>query len=177
MSENNIIITDPAKAKGFTGMLIDLDLAKLLCSGRSGARHQIGTPQFMAIQVLQHAAHTYRHDIESMLYSLLWICARRAWEMEFQCSYHDRLKGSVLTNWYSGSFKDIARSKLGDMHVDRFEDVLDEFPPSFDCVKPLCRKIRGMLFPLLEDGALSPEPHQTHLESCTNLSLTRLRMR
>lgn len=25
---------------------------------------------------------------------------------------------------------------------------------SFDSVKPLCRKIRGILFPLLEDGAL-----------------------
>ena len=74
--------------------------------------------------------------------------------MEFQCSYHDRPRESVLTKWYSGSFKEIARSKLGDMHVDGFEDILDEFPPSSNCVKPPCRKIRGILFPLLEDGAL-----------------------
>ena len=40
------------------------------------------------------------------------------------------------------------------MHVDGFEDILDEFPPAFDCVKPLCRKVRGVLFPLLKDGAL-----------------------
>jgi len=40
------------------------------------------------------------------------------------------------------------------MYVDGFEDILDEFPPSVDCVKPLCRKIRCILFPLLEDGAL-----------------------
>lgn len=40
------------------------------------------------------------------------------------------------------------------MHVDGFEDILDEFPITFDSVKPLCRKIRGILFPLLEDGAL-----------------------
>lgn len=32
-------------------------------------------------------------------------------------------------------------------------DILDEFPIAFDSVKPLCRKIRGILFPLLEDGA------------------------
>lgn len=40
------------------------------------------------------------------------------------------------------------------MHVDGFEDILDEFSTAFDSVKPLCRKIRGILFPLLEDGAL-----------------------
>jgi len=40
------------------------------------------------------------------------------------------------------------------MHVDGFEDILNEFPLSFDGVKPLCRKIRGILFPLLKDGAL-----------------------
>ena len=58
ISENNIIITDPKEADGFTGMLIDVDLAKEIGSGRSGARHQTGTMQFMAIQVLQGVAHT-----------------------------------------------------------------------------------------------------------------------
>lgn len=53
VSENNIIITNPAHAQGFTGMLIDLDLAKVVGSGPSGARHQTGTREFMAIQVLQ----------------------------------------------------------------------------------------------------------------------------
>lgn len=37
------------KAKVFTGMLIDLDLAKVIGSGRSGARHQTGIMEFMAI--------------------------------------------------------------------------------------------------------------------------------
>ena len=63
ISENNIIITDPEQGDGFVGMLIDLDLAKLLHSERSGARHQTGTMEFIAIQVLQRAAHTYRHDL------------------------------------------------------------------------------------------------------------------
>lgn len=96
----------------------------------------------------------YRHDLESILYPLLWICARSSWEKESQCLYHDQPRESVQTKWYSGSFKKIARSKLSNMHVDGFEDILDKFPPSFDCVKPLCRKIRSILFPLLEDGAL-----------------------
>ncbi|KAA6407381.1 MAG: hypothetical protein FRX48_08929 [Lasallia pustulata] len=80
ISENNIIITDPKEANGFTGMLIDADLAKEIGSGRSGAHHQTGTMEFMAIQVLRGISHTYRHDLESFFYVFLWICARRIWE-------------------------------------------------------------------------------------------------
>ena len=134
-------------------MLIDVDLGKEIGSGKSGARHRTGTMGFLAIQVLQLIDSTYLHDLESILYTLLWICARRAREKEFRCSYHDRPWESALTKWYSGSFKDVAEAKRGYRHVDGFEDILDEFPTSFDCVKPLCREIRGILFPLLKDGA------------------------
>lgn len=47
-SENNIIITDPKKADGLTCTLIDVDLAKGVGSGRSGARHQTGIGSFDA---------------------------------------------------------------------------------------------------------------------------------
>ncbi|KAG5985582.1 hypothetical protein E4U52_001176, partial [Claviceps spartinae] len=50
ISSNNIIITNPETADGFKGMLIDLDLAKVRDSGPSGARHQTGTMQFMAVE-------------------------------------------------------------------------------------------------------------------------------
>lgn len=154
VSENNIIITNPDETGGFTGMLIDLDLAKVLGSGRSGARHQTGTMEFMAIEVLRGIDHTYRHDLESFFYVLLWICARRVWERGFGCSAADRSKESMLNEWYTGSFKEIARSKMYAMGVDGFKELVDEFPQAFDSVKPLCTKIRGTLFPLLEDGAL-----------------------
>ena len=77
ISKNNIIITNPDETDDFSEMLIDLDLAKVLGSGRSGARHQTGTMEFMAIEVLLDIDHTYRHDLESFFYVLLWICARR----------------------------------------------------------------------------------------------------
>jgi len=77
ISENNIIITDPRHTNGFTGMLIDLDLAKQTGNGRSNARHQTGTMEFIAIEVLRKATHTFRHDLESFLYILLWIYGRR----------------------------------------------------------------------------------------------------
>ncbi|KAL8698069.1 MAG: hypothetical protein Q9201_006780 [Fulgogasparrea decipioides] len=143
VSENNIIITNPDETGGFAGMLIDLDLAKVLGSGRSGARHQTGTMEFMAVEVLLGIDHTYRHDLESFFYVLIWIFARRAWEREFFCSTVDRPKRNILKKWYTGY-----------MHVDDFEKILMEFPQAFNPVKPLCRKIRGILFPLLEDGAL-----------------------
>lgn len=147
ISENNIIITDPEKADGFTGMLIDMDLAKEVGSGRSGARHQTGTMQFMAIEVLRKVAHTYRHDLQSFFYVLLWICARHVRERGFQCRASNNHEFSVLNDWYTGSFDQIARCKRGLMDANGIEDVLDEFPLAFDCVKPLCRKMRELLFP------------------------------
>ncbi|MCJ1360430.1 MAG: hypothetical protein MMC33_010435 [Icmadophila ericetorum] len=147
ISENNIIITDPEKANGFTGMLIDMDLAKEVGSARSGARHQTGTMQFMAIEVLRKVAHTYRHDLESFFYVLLWICARRTWERGFECRVSYNHESSVLNDWYKGSFDQIAQAKQGYMYVDGFEKIMNEVPPSFDCIKPLCRKMRELLFP------------------------------
>ncbi len=135
-------------------MLIDAEYGKENGSGRSGARQQTGTMEFMAIQVLQRVAHTYRHDLESLFYVLLWICARRVWEREFLCSAVDRPRESMLSEWYTGSFKEIARRKEYAMGVNGFEQLLDELPLAFDHVKPLCKKIRGILFPLLKDGAL-----------------------
>ncbi|KAL9124715.1 MAG: hypothetical protein Q9217_005981 [Psora testacea] len=154
ISENNIIITDPKKADGLTGMLIDLELAKEVGSGPSGARHQTGTMEFMAIEVLRRVSHTYRHDLESFFYVLLWICARRAWEREYRCRVVDGPKESMLSKWYAGSYKEIARNKEYTMGVNGFKELLEEFPPVFDRVRPLCKEIRGILFPLLEDGAL-----------------------
>lgn len=45
--ENNIIIADTKEAYGFTGILIDANLGKEIGSGRSGARHQTATMEFM----------------------------------------------------------------------------------------------------------------------------------
>ncbi|EEH43909.2 uncharacterized protein PADG_00198 [Paracoccidioides brasiliensis Pb18] len=104
ISENNIIITDPEKADGHSGRLIDLDLAKEVRSGRSGAQHQTGTMEFMAIEVLLNIDHTYRHDLEP----------------EF----------SMLRKWYTGSYEEIATYKRGNMEAGGFERILmKEFPP------------------------------------------------
>jgi serine/threonine protein kinase len=150
VSENNIIITD-AKETGFAGWLIDLDLAKERGSGRSGARCRTGTMEFMAIEVLLNKDHTYRHDLESFFYVLIWQCARRGWGEEWP-------KKSLLKKWYTGDYRDIATLKLGVISANGFELILEEFPPEFDCIKPLCRELRGILFPFHKGGILTGTP-------------------
>jgi hypothetical protein len=52
-------VTDAEGEGDPRGILNDLDLAKELDSGPSGARHRTGTMEFMAIEVLEGRAHTY----------------------------------------------------------------------------------------------------------------------
>ncbi|KMW68999.1 hypothetical protein BDDG_13193 [Blastomyces dermatitidis ATCC 18188] len=155
ISENNIIITDPEKADGHSGMLIDLDLAKEVGSGRSGARHQTGTMEFMAIEVLLNIDHTYRHDLESFLYVLIWQCARHGW------GKNNHPKDSKLRAWYTGNYEDIANAKLG--HMSKAENmgfgfILREFPPKFRDVLPLCEALRDILFPYNDKGLIVGTP-------------------
>jgi serine/threonine protein kinase len=145
ISSNNIIITNPETANDFKGMLIDLDLAKVRDSGPSGARHQTGTMQFMAVEVLRKADHTYRHDLESFFCVLLWMCARQSWINGFGGAEKPP-KESLLRRWEIGSFKYIAASKKGDMTIDGLEGIMGEFPEAMDAVKPLCLSLRTTLF-------------------------------
>lgn len=146
ISSNNIIITDPKTADGFKGMLIDFDLAKVRDSGPSGARHQTGTMQFMAVEDLRKADHTYRHDLESFFYVLLWMCARQSWTKKHLCQDELPPNQTRLRKWEIGSFDDIADSKEGHMTVNSLERIIHEFPASFEPVKPLCLRIRSILF-------------------------------
>lgn len=154
ISSNNIIITDPKTTHGFRGILIDLDLAKVRDSGPSGARHQTGTMQFMAIEVLKMIDHTYRHDLESFFYVLIWMCARCSWYNGISRQGEEPPAHSRLRRWEIGSLSDIADSKMFHMYAYGLEDIMEEFPGVFDVVKPLCRKIRKILFPL-EDEMLN----------------------
>jgi hypothetical protein len=149
ISESNIIITEAAAKGESKGMLIDLNLAKELDSLPSGASHQTGTMQFMAIEVLQGKGHTYRHDLESFFYVFTWMCIR------YGCGCEDTGDGvetaargerrkrarltttSVLRDWYTGNCRQIANTKLGHMDKNGFENVVAEFAPQFESLKQL----------------------------------------
>ncbi|KAI1176893.1 hypothetical protein F4777DRAFT_587648 [Nemania sp. FL0916] len=144
ISVTNIMITDPAKANGFRGMLIDLDLAVEEDQGVGSAQGQVRertrTLEFIAIGVLNRASHTYRHDLESFFYVLIWLCACRYCERLTRCTFFSR--------WCDGTYDDIALYKLGLMDITglKSEYILKEFPQKLESVKPLYREIRDILF-------------------------------
>ncbi|KAI1479238.1 hypothetical protein F4774DRAFT_425923 [Daldinia eschscholtzii] len=117
---NNIIITKLEMANGF----------KVRDSGSSRIRYQIGTMQFMAIEVLFKIDHIYRHDFESFFYNL-------------------------FCKWGIRSFEDIADAKEGHMNVNGLERIMGKFPKALDIVKPLCLKIRKIFFPFDKDERMS----------------------
>ena len=50
-------------------------------SGPGGGKGQTGTyPPYIAIQILQGGeTHRYRHDLQSLLFMLLWVCCYLSW--------------------------------------------------------------------------------------------------
>ncbi|CAM6004313.1 unnamed protein product [Sphagnum balticum] len=169
ISENNIIITEVTVKGDPTGLLIDLDLAKELNSVPSGASHRTGTMQFMAIEVLQGKGHTYRHDLESFFYVFIWMCIRYgedASEPSPSRPLEAKRKGrpttaSVLRDWYTGTYTQIARTKVGDMDKNEFENVIVEFAPQFERLRQLARELRSILFPIM-DGAIFTGTFRNH---------------
>lgn len=156
ISEYNNIITDHAAEGDPKGRLIDLDLAQELDSVQSGASHRTGTMQFMAIEVLQGKGHTYRHDLESTFYVFILICIRYGHEgvgnkekTGEDTATKRRVrptKTSILRDWYTGDYKQIANTKRG--HMVGFEDITAEFAPEFVSLKDLAEDLRDVLFPI-----------------------------
>ncbi|KAA8904272.1 hypothetical protein FN846DRAFT_919773 [Sphaerosporella brunnea] len=69
----NILIDDDVTRPG-KGLLIDLDLAiRRDRLSATGASHRTGTQDFMAPGLLSGNPHSFRHDLESFFYVLLWI--------------------------------------------------------------------------------------------------------
>jgi hypothetical protein len=155
ISENNIIIVGSATEGSPKGLLIDLDLAKELDSMPSGATHRTGTMQFMAIEVLQGKGHTYRHDLESFFYVFIWMCIRYGHENAGGVKATEPnvllpqkrvrpTETSILRDWYTGNYQQIANVKRG--HMVGFEDVTVEFAPKFCVLKSLAEELRDVLF-------------------------------
>jgi serine/threonine protein kinase len=151
ISENNIIITEAATQRDPKGMLIDLDLGEELDSRPSGASHRTGTMQFMAIEVLQGKGPTYGHDFESFFYVFIWMCIRYGYEdtghgvgTAARGEHRKRTRPtttSVLRDWYTGNYKQIANTKLDHTDKNGFENVIAEFTPQFESLKQFAREL------------------------------------
>ncbi|KAG6102347.1 hypothetical protein E4U31_003394 [Claviceps sp. LM219 group G6] len=156
ISPHNIIITRPATADGFKGMLIDLDMACTRGSDQDVASHAVGTLPFMAAEVLLKIDHTYRHDVESFFYVLLWLCGREAWDpvKGLAVQGEKQHQDSCFQEWHVGTFRQIARFKKGQMaNISNLRTMaMCEFPKALDVVKPLCEELLRIIFPPTEYG-------------------------
>ncbi|KAG6095123.1 hypothetical protein E4U31_006003 [Claviceps sp. LM219 group G6] len=140
ISVNNIIMTEPAKADGYKGMLIDLDLAHDTTKDPSGRRHRTGTIEFMAVEVLLGQQHTYRHDLESFLYVFIWLC------FVYGAQGKGREPTDVIPGWSKGSLNLIAQLKLGHMG-SAFNLFMKEFPAECgERIAQFIATIRDILF-------------------------------
>jgi hypothetical protein len=77
--------------------------------------------KFIAIEVLEGRAHTYRHDLESFFYVFLWVIIRYGQETDKNLPNMSRLR-----RWYAGSHEDIVDIKRSHMDKSRFKGILNE---------------------------------------------------
>ncbi|CCU76519.1 serine/threonine protein kinase domain protein [Blumeria hordei DH14] len=142
ISVNNVLLKHCEDPKHYGGLLIDLDLAILLKGGKEQGKLEamMGTIQFMALEILQNSfvqpgavvSHSYRHDLESFFYVLLWICIRFRWPDDK--SPHS----AFLRKWYSETAEEIYSNKKIHMKKGIFGDkVMERISPDFENVKYL----------------------------------------
>ena len=117
--------------------------------------------EFMAIEVLEGRAHTYRHDLESFFYVFIWVVIRygrdRTKICRKQADFDVGMQEATKT-------ADIKRSH---MDTNRFKSILDEFPSEFDGLETLAKELRDILFPYWE--GLFTGTYRGPPTSCTSL--------
>ncbi|CAD6499922.1 BgTH12-04027 [Blumeria graminis f. sp. triticale] len=151
ISENNIILTGSDVGKDWKGFLIDLDLAVLLSDDKAQGKTQTmtGTMEFMALELLSGSCektgaivnHSYRHDLESFFYVLLWLSMSRGWEKGKEQNR------DYLSNWFTGTAKEIFEFKNTQMKESNIEvDVLSKFSPKFYGLRRLAKEFWRIIF-------------------------------
>ncbi len=146
-----ILHRDVSEKNGYTGLLIDPDRAIETTETSNGLLTLTGTRESMAYGLLNARlppVHTYRHDIESLFYVLLWVYGVRSWKNKNLKTQTPRPNLSDFSGWNRGDVRDCAASKHNTMTApENFDRLLGDFPPNLECIKPFLRRIREHLFP------------------------------
>ncbi|RPB25765.1 hypothetical protein L211DRAFT_782201 [Terfezia boudieri ATCC MYA-4762] len=128
--------TPIARASGPKGFLIDLDYAQQQYPNSEQSFCMTGTAPFIALELLlkPQVHHTWRHDLESFLYVLIWLCTDNPYEK--------------LSAWVKGlEHKDFAMAKFTYItSTEFFEDVLNGFHVRFEPLKELSLAFKEILF-------------------------------
>ncbi|KAK4445308.1 hypothetical protein QBC34DRAFT_472521 [Podospora aff. communis PSN243] len=103
---------------------------------------------------LASSSHTYRHDLESLLYVFLWIAIAND---RVRDEANDILEGmpktSRLWKWCTMDFCAVGRDKAADMRPEGFEGILGEFSSDFASLQGLARELHALIFPV-RDGEI-----------------------
>ncbi|PQE25016.1 serine threonine- kinase Sgk2 protein [Rutstroemia sp. NJR-2017a WRK4] len=74
-----------------------------------------------------------------------------------------RPKTNILQGWYTGTYTEIANTKQGHIGKNRFENVIAEFAPKFENLKPLARELRSVLFPIRDRDIFTGTFHNSDI--------------
>ncbi|KAK3393945.1 hypothetical protein B0H63DRAFT_555233 [Podospora didyma] len=103
----------------------------------------------VAISILSRQNHSYRHDLESLFYVLLWIAIGKNHDLDDACGIPGGLpESSRLGKWCGMDFRAVRRDEAADMSAEGFWAILDEFSPDFASVRDLAKELHALLFPL-----------------------------
>ncbi|KAF8455719.1 hypothetical protein BGX38DRAFT_1327825 [Terfezia claveryi] len=134
------------------GCLIDLDYAIEASAQPSGALDRTGTYPFIAIQILLgQERHRYRHDLESFLYVLLWVCCYPVIAgpaTMISSSHHIWPASDPLIEWHDGNESSVTNHKIACV-IDssrKFNWLLERFRPGFEPFKRVAREMRMTLW-------------------------------
>jgi serine/threonine protein kinase len=147
----NIMIDDSPRPE--CGFLIDLDLAiRRDRLAASGASHRTGTLDFMATGLLHGQPHTFRHDLESFFFVLIWIATfyTPAPNSVLRDPRPDNTLFDACHDLGSGDMRLIGKMKLAFVNGRTVfeEDCLGLMEPDMrSFLQPVLRKWRELLFP------------------------------
>ncbi|KAJ7823655.1 hypothetical protein B0H13DRAFT_1919551 [Mycena leptocephala] len=144
----------PATLGPRRGLLIDLDYALVLNPdgerGPTATGHRTGTLPFMALDILvdgeELPTHLPRHDLESLLYALIWVCIHYAGPRDAE-RQNFNIHESRLSDWVNGgSYTTIGKAKGYTVQNDKYweSDVLKSFAPYFAPLKTCGSKWRQL---------------------------------
>jgi len=126
-----------------------------------------GTPPFIALELLIHSSsHRVAHDLESILYVLLFICTHLKGPMgeinDPPLYGSNKIHASAIRNWLAAGPVVNDLTNLGHLkhsHIFAYFDslILQNISPYFLPLKKYIRDIRDALFPQPRDLSNGPE--------------------
>ncbi|KAL1658397.1 hypothetical protein GGF50DRAFT_38757, partial [Schizophyllum commune] len=149
ISDNNVMLHEPDERDRSRGLLVDLDCAVFVRgSDAVGPRgYGKGTHPFIACNILnpdRSEARAPRHDLESFLYVLMYICTTCSGPHDTPREDFD-IDDSPMGPWLAGDYehKTCVMFEYGDAEFRAFLDEL--FDPYFDDLKDLVVDLRRVI--------------------------------